>query len=475
MALILVVDDKASMRKMLASALKEEGHQVRAAASGEEALRELQKGPFELVLTDVRMPGLSGMELLRQVRSRQRPLSVIVMTAFGAVEDAVEAMKMGAADYLSKPFSLDHLKLAVDKALAMAALAAENRGLREQIREAYDFSGVPGESAAMRKVHALIRRVAPLESAVLIQGESGTGKELVARAIHANSRRRDKPFLKVNCAALPEGLLESELFGHEKGAFTGAHQRSLGRFELARGGTLFLDEVGEIPLPAQVKLLRVLQEKEFERLGGAGMPLSADVRVLAASNRDLRQATAQGQFRQDLFFRLNVVPVQLPPLRDRAEDIAPLARHFLKKYQDEVRPGCPFRLSPEALRQLSAYAFPGNVRELENLIQRAMVLVDKDGLILPEHLPAEISEGGGAAAPRGEAASFSARVDGFERDMILEALRRSRGSQAQAARQMGIQRTLLIYKMKKYGISSGDFKEARPPRPGRAGGRRAGP
>lgn len=460
MAKILIVDDKPSMRKMLKEALEGQGHQCRSASSGTEALMLLKKDGCDLLLTDLRMPEISGLELMREVKDSASECAVVLMTAYGSVETAVEAMRLGAADFLPKPFSLDHLKVVVDKALNVKALKAENLGLKAMIADDYKFDGVEGNSKPMKKLHALVRKVAPSDSAVLIHGESGTGKELIARAIHMNSRRAEKPFLKVNCAALAQGVLESELFGHEKGAFTGAHQRRLGRFELANGGTLFLDEVGDLGMESQVKLLRVLQEREFERVGGTS-PIRTDVRVIAASNRDLKAMVAENRFREDLFFRLNVVPVLLPPLRERREDIPTLARYFLTKHvasqgAQAAKGAQNAKLSNEAEAILLKYPFPGNVRELENVIQRAIVLMDADGVIRAEQLPKEVSAG---KAKKG-GPNFNRQVEDLERRLILDAMEKAQGSQTAAAKALGMNRTLLIYKLKKHKIKPDSFKKA---------------
>jgi DNA-binding NtrC family response regulator len=454
MARILIVDDKASMRKMLKAALAAQGHEVRAVGGGGEALVALKRLPASLVLTDLRMPGLDGLALTRELRNRFPDTSVVVMTAFGTVDTAVEAMRLGAAHFLAKPFSLEALKVVVDKALALNALLDENRGLKAQLDQEYVFDGVIGSAKSVKRLHQLIAKAAPTDSAVLVTGESGTGKELVARAIHANSRRKSKPFLRVHCAALAPGLIESELFGHERGSFTGAHQRRLGRFETAAGGTLLLDEVGDLPPEIQVKLLRVLQEREIERVGGS-TPIPVDVRVVAATHRNLRAMVDEGTFREDLYFRLNVVPISIPPLRDRREDIEPLARHFLQRLARAGRPGT---LSPEAVKRLKAYSFPGNIRELENILHRALVLCAADGLIRPEHLPPELD------APRRKGGGdFNRQVQGLERRLIAEALRNAKGSQSAAAKALGMSRTLLIYKLKKFGVDPDTFrrKEAR--------------
>jgi two-component system response regulator AtoC len=455
MAKILIVDDKPSMRKMLKEALEVQGHECRVASSGAEALLLLRKDACDLCLTDLRMPEISGLELLREAKESASDTAVILMTAYGSVETAVEAMRLGAADFLPKPFSLEHLKVVVDKALQVKALRAENLGLKTQLADSYKFEGVEGISKAMKKLHALVRRVAPSDSAVLIQGESGTGKELIAQAIHMNSSRRDKPFLKVNCAALAQGVLESELFGHEKGAFTGAHQRRLGRFELASGGTIFLDEVGDLGMDSQVKLLRVLQEREFERVGGT-TPIRTDVRVVAASNRDLKALVGENRFREDLFFRLNVVPLVLPPLRERREDIPTLARFFIQKHQAPGKFSAGVKLSGEAEAVLLKYPFPGNVRELENIMQRAIVLLDADGVVRVEQIPREIVAG----KSKKPGLNFNRQVVDLERRLILDALEKAQGSQTAAAKALGMNRTLLIYKLKKHKIRPESFKKA---------------
>jgi DNA-binding NtrC family response regulator len=453
MARILVVDDKASMRKMLSGALSAQGHEVRAVAGGSEALMALKRQSAALVLTDLRMPGLDGLELTRELRKAAPETAVVVMTAYGSVDTAVEAMRLGAANFLTKPFSLDALKVVVDKALAVSELLDENKGLRAQLSDSYQFGGVLGAGKASKKLHQLVSKAAPTESAVLITGESGTGKELVAQAIHLNSKRAAKPFIKVNCAALAPGIIESELFGHERGAFTGAITRRLGRFELASGGTLLLDEIGDLPAEIQVKLLRVLQEKEIERVGGSAA-IKVDVRLLCATHRDLAALVKEGRFREDLYFRLNVVPIHLPPLRDRKEDIEPLARHILLRL-DQAGPG-KASLSPEALKRLKAYSYPGNVRELENILQRALVLAGPDRALRPEHLPGDL----GSGKKRG-AGDYNRQVEDLERRLIVDALKDAGGGQSAAAKALGLSRTLLIYKLKKFKIDPADYKKGK--------------
>jgi two-component system response regulator AtoC len=455
---ILIVDDKASLRKMLKEALEAQGHEVRSVGGGSEALLALKRQRADLVLTDLRMPDIDGLALTQELHRSSPDTAVVVMTAYGTVDTAVEAMRLGAVNFLTKPFSLDHLKVVVDKALALGQLQGENKGLRAQLSEEYRFDGVLGGGKSAKKLHQLVAKAAPTDSVVLITGESGTGKELVARAIHVNSRRASKPFIKVNCAALAPGLIESELFGHERGSFTGAHQRRVGRFEMASGGTLLLDEIGDLPQDVQVKLLRVLQEKEMERVGGS-QPIKADVRLVTASNQDLDDLVSQGRFREDLYFRLNVVPIHLPPLRERREDIEPLAKHLLDRLRPGSAQGAGARLSPEALKWLSRYRFPGNIRELENILQRALVMCGADGMIRVEHLPPELGAGSGA-----KGGDFNRQVEGLERRLLVEAMREHHGSQSAAAKALGLSRTLLIYKLKKFKISPAVYKAAKPAR-----------
>lgn len=453
MARILVVDDKASMRKMLTGALGAQGHEVRAVAGGSEALMAVKRQGAALVLTDLRMPGLDGLELTRELRRVAPETAVIVMTAYGSVDTAVEAMRLGAANFLTKPFSLDALKVMVDKALAVNELLDENRGLRARLSEDYRFEGVLGMGRSSKRLHQLIAKAAPTRSAVLITGESGTGKELVAQAIHLNSPRAAKPFVKVNCSALAPGLIESELFGHERGSFTGAVNRRLGRFELASGGTLLLDEIGDLPTEIQVKLLRVLQEHEIERVGGS-TPLKVDVRLLCATHRDLAALVREGRFRQDLYFRLNVVPIHLPALRERPEDIESLVLHILRRQASAT--GGSAKVSPDAFKRLKAYDYPGNVRELENILQRAVVLAGAGKTLKPEHLPAELA----GVGKRGTG-QYNRQVEALERRLILEALKDAVGSQSAAAKLLGLSRTLLIYKLKKFKIDPAAFKAPR--------------
>ncbi len=387
---ILIVDDEAIVRDFISEVLIRMGYAPLAVESGEKALEYLHRGEYDVVITDFKMPGISGIDLLKKTLDIWPDCRVIIITAFGTIEQAVGAMKIGAQDYITKPISPDHLEMVVSKALEFKTLKLENRNLRREISEKYSFENIIGKAAPMKKVYELIERAAPSESTILISGESGTGKELVARAIHYNSPRAGGPFVKMNCAALPEGLIESELFGHEKGAFTGAIRATRGRFELADGGTLLLDEISEIPPSLQAKLLRVLQEKEFERIG-SGQSIKTNVRVIATSNRDLKDEIANGNFSDDLYYRLNVIPIDIPPLRQRKEDIPLLCDHFLSKYSQKM--GIPNKtLSEKTLEMLLTYTWPGNVRELENVIERATV-ISRNQELRPSDFPPEVASG----------------------------------------------------------------------------------
>lgn len=390
---ILIVDDEKNYLLVLEDLLMEEGYQVHTASSALEGLEVVKARELDAVITDMKMPGMDGMALLEKVHIEKPDVPVIMMTAFGSVEKAVEAMKKGAFDYILKPFKNEELKLTIRKAIDHYRLICQNRHLTRELQDRYRFGNIIGKSAPMQRIYQLIEKVAPSKATVLITGASGTGKELIARAIHYNSPRKDQPFISVNCGALPETLLESELFGHEKGAFSGAVSQRKGRFELADQGTLFLDEISEMSTPLQVKLLRILQEMEFERVGGT-QTLKVDVRIVAASNRNLKDEVAEGRFRADLFYRLNVVHVHLPPLRERRDDVHLLVNHFLNKYSGKERG--PVSLDPEAMRILLDYPWPGNVRELENVIERAAILSSGDK-ILAKDLPLEIREGGSPA------------------------------------------------------------------------------
>jgi two-component system NtrC family response regulator len=386
---ILIVDDEKNYLLVLEDLLMEEGYQVVTADSAQKGLDIVSGHDLDVVITDMKMPGMDGMTLLQKVHALNPDLPIIMMTAFGSVEKAVEAMRNGAFDYILKPFKNEELKVTIRKAIEHFHLVRRNRFLTQELQDRYQFSNIIGKSAGMQRIYQLIEKVAPSKATVLITGESGTGKELIARAIHFNSTRLNGPFISVNCGALPENLLESELFGHEKGSFSGAISQRKGRFELAHEGTLFLDEISEMPPPLQVKILRVLQEMEFERVGGT-QTLKVDVRMVAASNRNLKAEVMDGRFRSDLFYRLNVVHVQLPALRERSDDIPLLVNHFLKKYGKEAG-NSSISIHPDALRRLLEYQWPGNVRELENVIERAVILSNGEQ-ILEKDLPSEIRE-----------------------------------------------------------------------------------
>ncbi|MBI2197352.1 MAG: sigma-54-dependent Fis family transcriptional regulator [Candidatus Rokubacteria bacterium] len=444
---ILVVDDEPAQRELVSGFLRKRGFGVDEAAGGLAALARFTQEPFDLVLTDQRMPDLSGLDLLQRLRAVTPEAAVIVMTAYGTIETAVGAIKAGATDYLSKPINLDELLHRIERVRERQRLLGENLELRAALEERHRVEGIIGDSGRMQEVLSLVRRVAPSDATVLIRGESGTGKELIARAIHHASPRAGGPLVAVNCAALPEGLLESELFGHEKGAFTGAAASRKGRFELADGGSIFLDEIGDLPLHLQVKLLRVLQERQFERVGGT-RTIPVNVRVLAATHRNLEALVREGRFRDDLYYRINVVTLLLPPLRERREDLPPLIEHFLTRFAGKN--GKTIRgLTREARDALLRYDYPGNVRELENLIERAVVLT-RDEVIGKSDLPLSLDEQG----PEGEApAGLVAAVEGLERRMIRDALSRAGGVQTRAAELLGISERVLRYKLSKYGLA----------------------
>jgi len=447
---VLIAEDEANMRRVLCALLERDGYRTLEASDGTAALESLAREPVDAILTDLRMPKLNGLELLEAVRRRYPDIPVVMLTAHGTVGSAVEALKQGAFDYLTKPFDPDEIRHVMEKAVSTRRLAAREARLPS------DEDPEPllvGESAGICDVRRVIERVAPTPATVLISGESGTGKEIVARSLHRASAVRDGPFVKVNCAAIPEGLLESELFGYEKGAFTGAASRKPGRFELADGGTLFLDEIGEMPLAAQPKLLRAIQEGRFYRVGGTET-LHVSVRLVAATNRDLRAEVNAGRFREDLFYRLHVVPIELPPLRARPDDIPILARLFLERFAVKLqRPVTG--IDPAALDALRAHAWPGNIRELENAIERATLLCDGTTL-LPRDLPPEVAAARApAAAPAGATPlreRIRAATQRIERDAILEALRLTEGNVTRAAKELGLSRRGLQLKMKELEI-----------------------
>jgi nitrogen regulation protein NR(I) len=477
---VLVVEDDETIQNVLKSFLEKKGFEVTLAQNGEAALDLLRTETFDLVLTDLVMPGKGGMEVLKGAAASQPDTPVIVVTGFGTVQSAVEAMRAGAFDYLTKPFNLEELMIVLNKALSVSKLQKENVMLKMQLKKKYVFKGIIGDSPSMQAVYELIEKIADTDSTVLITGESGTGKELVARTIHYNNTRRAHgPFVALNCAAIPKDLLASELFGHEKGAFTGAIAARPGRFELAQGGTLFLDEVGELDPALQVKLLRVLQEREFQRVGGV-KTIKVDVRILAATNADLDKATKEGTFREDLFYRLNVIPLHLPPLRSRPEDIALLTAHFVREFSQK-RKREPLIFAPETADCLMKYRWPGNVRELENLIERLSILVNGRAVQVPD-LPeklhglnyadrgpliksAQPTAGGaeGLTVPAGRFAGIeldesgidlNGMISSMERHVIQQALGRTGGVRSKAAELLGLNRTTLLEKMKKMGIET---------------------
>ena len=439
MAKILVVEDEPKMAFLLEAELNDAGHRATSVTDGREAVRRVEREHFDIVITDLRMEGMDGIEVLERVKGLDPQTEVVLITAYATAQTAVEAMKKGAYDYIIKPFDIEELKLLVKKIEEKQGLLYENALLQEKARREGLLVG--GRSPAMRKVLELIDKVAPTDATVLVLGESGTGKELVARRIHHTSPRRDKPLVAVHCATFPENLLESELFGYERGAFTGANRRKVGHFEYADGGTIFLDEVGELPASVQAKLLRFLQERQFTRLGGVE-PVRVDVRVIAATNRDLEREVREGRFREDLFYRLNVFPIELPPLRERREDIPLLVEHFLRQRN---RP--PDVVSPEAMEALLAYDWPGNVRELENVIERALILAG-EGRITPDLLPF----GRPKAGAKVELPDEGVNLEEVERELITQALEKAGWNKAKAAKLLGITRRRLYSRMEALGI-----------------------
>ncbi len=440
---ILIIEDEKLMRVTLEDALKSAGYDVISLKTGKEALDAFRDNSFDVVVTDVRLPDIDGIDILREI-AQTKDVQVIVMTAFGTIKDAVEAMKLGAFDYITKPFSLDEFLLLIERALDVKRLKEENIRLKKDLSRCYCFPNIIGESPEMRNVFSLIEKVSESDSTVLILGESGTGKELIATTIHYQSRRRDKPLIKVNCAALPDGLIESELFGHEKGAFTGAIKRKPGRFELSNGGTIFLDEIGDLPLSTQSKILRVIQERTFDRVGGTET-LSVDVRIIAATNRNLEAEVKKGNFREDLYYRLNVIPIPLPPLRQRREDIPYLVDFFLDKYKNKLSRN--IRFSKDAIDALIKYDYPGNIRELENMIERCVTLSSSD-MIQKDDLPSFISK----KSDTNRQLSLSDVAAEAEKEYIIRILKTTKGNRTKAAEMLGISRKTLWEKMNAYGI-----------------------
>jgi two-component system response regulator AtoC len=445
---VLIADDEKNMRWVLDETLSKEGYEVSQAADGKEAMAAIEDNPPDLMVLDHKMPAPDGMEVLRRIRAKGETFPVIMLTAHGNVQLAVEAMKAGATEYLTKPFDLEELKLAIEKALRISELSEEVQRLRDELDRDWDIDGIVATDARMLEVLATVHKVAPTSATAMIYGESGTGKELIARAIHRLSPRGGKPFIEVHAGALPETLLESELFGYEKGAFTGAVQSKPGRFEMANGGTLFLDEIGDITPNVQVKLLRVLQERRFERLG-ATRSIEVDVRVVAATNQDLQQLIADGQFREDLFYRLNVVPITLPPLRQRKGDVPRLVAHFLDKFQAGET-----TISPDAMNLLIEYAWPGNIRELENTVER-MIILSQGPEIGVDDLPSEVRAGhrGGPAPQTGFILpEAGCDLEEVEMDLVAQALDRTAGNVPKAARLLGLTPKTLEVRMQRFGM-----------------------
>ncbi|HYP28633.1 MAG TPA: sigma-54 dependent transcriptional regulator [Blastocatellia bacterium] len=451
---ILIVEDEAPMCELLMSFFSEKGYKVNSAQNGEEAIQRLEEQDYALVVTDIKLPGMSGLELLARIRLEWPEVAVVIMTAFSSISSAVEAMKLGAEDYIGKPFQLDELVITVEKALERRSLRREVKELRAEVRERYNFSNIVGRSKPMQQLFEVIKRIAARRDAsALIIGSTGTGKELVARAIHYNSDRKDAPFMPINCSAIPDTLLESELFGHQKGAFTGAHETRRGLIEEAQGGTVFLDEINTLSMNLQVKLLRVLQERVVRRVGGReNIPI--DIRLVSASNQDLEDAVKRGEFRQDLFYRLNVVPVRLPDLKDRREDIPLLVHHFLQKFSQQHGEAAR-RFSSEAMRALMTHTWPGNVRELENAVEHALTMGSGE-ILAPEDLPASVT------APERdiveEATLDNVSLEEVERRYILRILDKMDGHQIKTAQILGIDRRTLYRRLRQYGYG-GNLRE----------------
>ncbi len=447
---ILIVDDEAPQRITLSGHLKNLGYIVYDAESADKAIKVIKDKIIDIVLSDFQMPDKTGLDLFREIKRINPEIYFILFTAYGTVETAVEIMKEGAFDFLTKPINLDELEFTLKRIVERKTLISENEALKKMLEEKYNLPNLIAYSKQMQEVVNLAGRVASSKATILIRGESGSGKEVLAKAIHYSSQRRDQPFIAVNCAALNENLLESEMFGHEKGAFTGADRQKLGRFELANKGTLFLDEVGDLPLQTQVKLLRVLQEGQFERVGGT-QTINTDVRIISATNKNIEELIKEGKFREDLYYRLNVITITIPPLRERKEDLIPLIDYFLKKYIKETNKE-KIEFSREAMDLLLKYNYPGNVRELENIVHHSLVLA-RGELITTEDLPLSLKQlkEEKAELVDDEKMSFTERVENFEKKLILEALKEAGGNQSKAARKLGISERNLRYRLEKWG------------------------
>jgi len=455
---VLIIDDDEIVREVLIEHLENDGHEIVACSNGYRGLEIFRNDKFDLVILDLIMPGINGLEVLKEIKRFSPQAVVILITAFGSIENAVDAMRAGSFDYITKPFNLADVSFAVKRGIGVSKLEKENINLKRQLKNRYGFENIIGDSNAMQSVYSLIDKVAPTDSTVLILGESGTGKELIANITHYNSERSLKPIITVNCSAIPHELLESELFGHEKGAFTGAVSTKLGKFEIADGGTVFLDEIGDMTPGLQIKLLRVLQERSFERVGGT-KTIKVDIRIIAATNKNLEKEASAGRFREDLFYRLNVIPIQLPPLSERTEDIPLLCHYFIDRYCKK-RKRAPLKMSSEAMSALVNYSWPGNVRELENLMERLVVLKEDDTIVMAD-LPEKIAEGFNSKANfesiiRHEINTgnidFEKKITDFEKYIISHAIKSSKGVKSKAARLLNLKRTTLIEKMKRLGI-----------------------
>lgn len=460
---ILVVDDEESIREFLDIMLRKEGYEVTCVEDGQKAIDILKKKSFDLLISDLQMPNVTGIELLKHCREMYPDLLFMMITAFGTAESAVEAMKMGAYDYITKPFKIDEVRINIANALRSRNLEVENRVLRKELQKEYSFQNLVGNSEAMHKIFELIRKVSDSPTNVLVTGESGTGKEMVAKAIHYNSPLKDRPFVSVNCGAIPENLVESELFGHKKGSFTGAISDKDGLFEVADGGTLFLDEIGELPLSSQVRILRAIQEKTVRRVGGTE-DIKVEVRIIAATNRDLEQMVQQGTFRQDLYYRLNVINIRTPPLRERRDDIPLLAGHFLQKYSERFSKQIQ-TISKEAMDLLKKYDFPGNVRELENIIERTVAL-ESGATVLPESLPQFVNTPTGRKMVSSDGIEITDEgidlqkvLDQLEKELLVKAIHQANGVKKRAAKLLGITFRSMRYRVEKFSLGKVDDDE----------------